>query len=165
MPIPETITCQIVRPDRLLYEGQVESLVLVARTGEIGVWPGHASEIVALGDGIVRLHLAPKGSGVTKKVVVSGGYAEITSGLVVILADHARDIDDIEADVVMRTREQAVAHRDSLVPTDHRRAYYNNKIAWCDLLLRQVGIDVSTDAPQVGAPVAHAEEPSGGRAQ
>ena len=55
MPIPETITCQIVRPDRLLYEGQVESLVLVARTGEIGVWPGHASEIVALGLSLIHI--------------------------------------------------------------------------------------------------------------
>ncbi len=41
------LTCQFVRPDKLLYEGTVESLILPA-DGEYGVWPGHALEIIAL---------------------------------------------------------------------------------------------------------------------
>ena len=51
------LNCQFVRPDRLLYEGPVASLILVAHSGELGVWPGHAPEICSLGDGVVRLHL------------------------------------------------------------------------------------------------------------
>lgn len=129
------ITCQFVRPDRLLYEGQVESLVLVTPSGELGVWPLHAPEIVALGDGVVRLNLLEEKGGGTAKVIVSGGYAEIANDLVIVLADHARRSDDIEPDVVSATREQAVADRDALDPNDHRRAYYENKIRWCDLLL------------------------------
>ena len=129
------ITCQFVRPDRLLYEGQVASLVLVTRTGELGVWPLHAPEIVALGDGIVRLNLREEDGGGVVKVLVSGGYAEIENDLVIILADHARRTDDIEEDAVRATRAKAEADRDALAADDHRRAYYDNKIAWCDLLL------------------------------
>ncbi len=135
------ITCQFVRPDRLLYEGQVESLVLVTPTGELGVWPLHAPEIVALGDGVVRLNLLEENGGGTAKVIVSGGYAEIANDLVIVLADHARRSDDIEPDVVSATREQAVADRDALDPNDHRRAYYENKIRWCDLLLEHAVTD------------------------
>ena len=62
--------------------------------------------------------------------------AEITPNHVIILADHARRTDDIEVDVVERTRGKAVASRDELPEGDGRRAYYENKIAWCDLLLR-----------------------------
>ena len=51
------LTCQFVRPDKLLYEGTVESLILASADGEYGVWPGHAPEIIALGDGVVRLHM------------------------------------------------------------------------------------------------------------
>ncbi|MBQ9315657.1 MAG: ATP synthase F1 subunit epsilon [Atopobiaceae bacterium] len=131
-----TITCQFVRPDRLLFEGEVASLVLVTPTGELGVWPGHAPEICALGNGVVRLHRLPEDGGATVEVIISGGYVEITPHQVIVLADHARRSDDIDADVVNETRDKAVASRDALPAGDGRRAYYDNKIAWCDLLLR-----------------------------
>ena len=130
------ITCQFVRPDRLLYEGDVASMVLVTPTGELGVWPGHSPLICALGNGMGRLHRLPEAGGETVSVIVSGGYAEITPDQVIILADHARRADDIEPDVVNATRDKAVASRDALPEGDGRRAYYENKIAWCDLLLQ-----------------------------
>lgn len=135
------ITCQIVRPDRLMYEGPLASLVLVTATGELGVWPGHSPEICALGNGVVRLHRRPEDGGATVKVIISGGYAEITPDQVIILADHARRSDDIEPPVVLETREKAAASRDTLPPDDSRRAYYDNKIAWCDLLLQHAAED------------------------
>ena len=133
-----SITCQFVRPDRLLYEGEVASIVLVTASGELGVWPGHAPEICALGNGVVRLNtLSTVGSpGETVKVIISGGYVEITPNRVIVLADHARRSDDIDVDVVKKTRDKAVASRDALPEDDSRRAYYDNKIAWCDLLLQ-----------------------------
>ena len=130
------ILCQFVRPDRLLFEGPVASLVLATYTGELGVWPGHAAEICALGDGVVRLHRLPEDGGDTVRVIISGGYAEIANDTVIILADHARRADDIDPDVVKRTREKAVADMQAIPEDDHRRAYYENKVAWCDLLLR-----------------------------
>ena len=131
------LTCQFVRPDRLLYEGPVSSLILVTHSGELGVWPGHAAEICSLGDGIVRLHQTPEDGGGEKRVIISGGYAEINPEGVIILADHARDVDDIDPDTVRRTRQKAFDLRDQLEEGDHRRAYYDNKIKWCNLLLKQ----------------------------
>lgn len=131
-----TITCQFVRPDRLLYEGEVASMVLVTPTGELGIWPGHAPLICALGNGVVRLNRLEADGGGTVKVIISGGYAEIAGKRVIVLADHARRSDDIEVPVVRETREKAVSTRDALAPDDSRRAYYDNKIAWCDLLLQ-----------------------------
>lgn len=133
-----TITCQFVRPDRLLYEGEVASMVLVTATGELGVWPGHAPEICALGNGVVRLNTLSKAGSPseTVKVIISGGYVEITPNRVIVLADHARRSDDIDVEVVKKTRGKAVASRDALPEDDSRRAYYDNKIAWCDLLLQ-----------------------------
>ena len=42
------LTCQFVRPDRLLYEGNFASLILSTIYGELGFWPGHDPEIFAL---------------------------------------------------------------------------------------------------------------------
>ncbi|WP_455137110.1 ATP synthase F1 subunit epsilon [Thermophilibacter sp.] len=132
------LNCQFVRPDRLLYEGPVANLVLVTYAGELGVWPGHAPEIVALGDGVVRIRRRPEDGGEEFDVVVSGGYAEIDNDGVIILADHARRSDDIDAEVVRRTRDEAIEQRDALDDGDHRAAYYERKIRWCNLLLKQV---------------------------
>ena len=128
--------CQFVRPDRLLFAGDVHHLVLVAELGEIGVWPGHAPEICALGSGVVRLTLPDSDGGGVVNIIVMGGYAEISNDTVIVLADHARREDDIEPDVVQQTKDEAIAKRDAFKEGDHRRAYYEEKIAWCDLLLR-----------------------------
>ena len=132
------LTCQFVRPDRSLFEGPVASLVLVTYAGELGVWPGHASEIVALGDGVVRITRRAQEGGGEYDVVVSGGYAEIDKDEVIILADHARRADDIDPDTVRETRDEAIEHLDQIDEGDHRRAYYEGKIRWCNLLLKQV---------------------------
>lgn len=132
------LTCQFVRPDRLLFEGSVQSLVLVTVSGELGVWPGHAAEICALGDGVVRLNMREEDGGGIVHVIVSGGYAEINGEEVIILADHARRSDDIEPDVVRDTREAAFDARNALPERDSRRAYYDEKIRWCNLLLKHV---------------------------
>lgn len=132
------ITCRFVRPDRLLFEGRVKSLVLLTPTGELGVWPGHAAEICALGDGVVRLNLLDEDGGGEQRIVISGGYAEINANVVIVLADHARDVNDIDPDVVRETREKAFAEKRKIGEDNHRRAYYDNKIKWCNLLLKQV---------------------------
>lgn len=131
------LNVQFVRPDRALYEGPAASLVLVTYAGELGVYPGHAAEIVALGDGVVRMKLTEAEGGGNRDVVVSGGYAEIDHDQVIILADHARRTDDIDVDVVRSTRDESIDLLDKCAEGDHRRAYYENKINWCNLLLKQ----------------------------
>lgn len=132
------ISYQIVRPDKLMHEGEATSIVLVTKSGELGVLPGHAREICALGDGIVRIMHEPDDTGATQsRVVVSGGYAEITGDMVIVLADHARDVDDIDPKVVSDTRAQAEEELSKLPAGDSRRAYFDSKIVWCDLLLAE----------------------------
>ena len=132
------LNCQFVRPDRQLFEGPVANLVLVTYAGELGVWPGHAPEVVALGDGVVRIRRRPEDGGGEYDVVVSGGYAEIDNDEVIILADHARRADDIDPEKVRETRDEALEELDRIEEGNHRRAYFENKVRWCNLLLKQV---------------------------
>ena len=136
-----TLTCEIVRPDKLLYRGEAASVILAARAGELGIFPKHGAEISALGDGVMRINL-PDGS--QRRVVIMGGYAEVANDRLIVLATHARNIDDIEPETVVRTRDGAARLRDSLAAGDHRRAYYDEKIRWCELLLAEAsGVGVS----------------------
>ncbi len=138
------LNCRFVRPDQLLYEGPVANLILVTYAGELGVWPGHAPEIVALGDGVVRMRRRPEDGGGEYSIIVSGGYAEISGDEVIILADHARRSDDIDPDVVRRTRDEAIEMLDGVSEGDHRSAYYERKIRWCNLLLKQAAGNAET---------------------
>lgn len=131
-----SIGYRIVRPDKLLHEGDAASLTLVARTGEIGVLPGHAKEICALGRGICRIQHEQDDEGNTEtRIAIFGGYAEITEDEVIVLADHARDVDDIYPEIVVQTRQEAEAELNKLPARDSRRVYFEQKMEWCDLLI------------------------------
>lgn len=132
----DSIHLSIVRPDRLVWEGDVHHVILSTMHGEMGIWPLHGPEIVALGSGVIRVHREAEGAP-AGKVIVQGGYAEISDDELIVLADHARRTDDVEPSVVKLTRRQAAERRDTLPEgEEHRAAYYDNKIAWCDLLLK-----------------------------
>ncbi len=132
------IHCQFVRPDRLIFEGDVDHLILVTESGELGIWPKHAPLIAALGNGVVRMHMPEGASDKEMDVIVSHGYVEVCDDTVTVLANHARRTDDIEPEVVQKTKAIAEAKRDAIPVGDHRRAFYDDKIAWCDLLLAHV---------------------------
>lgn len=132
----DTLHFEIVRPDKLLHEGEATSVVVIAPSGEVGILPGHDSEIMTLGGGIMRVQHLPNEHGATQtRVVIKGGYAEISSDAVTILANHARDIDDIYPEEVKRTQEETARELAKFPASDSRRPYYEEKYEWCDLLL------------------------------
>ena len=130
-----TLTLRIVRPDRLVWEGEVDHVILTTHTGEMGVWPLHAPAICALGDGVFRVHVDPDDKE-DYRVIISGGYAEITEHEVIVLANHARLSTDVRRDSIDRTIAKAQAELEKLDPTSDRRAYWEEKIAWQNLLLQ-----------------------------
>ena len=97
----------------------------------------HILGLEALGDGVVRIRRTPEDGGGEFDVVVSGGYAEIDREGVIILADHARRTDDIDVETVRRTRDKALDALDEMEEGDYRAAYYEKKVRWCNLLLKQ----------------------------
>ncbi|MBQ3338713.1 MAG: ATP synthase F1 subunit epsilon [Atopobiaceae bacterium] len=129
------LTVQFVRPDRLMYEGPVASVILATPKGELGIWPGRRPIICALGDGVVRINRLEENGGGTVRVVVSGGYAEVDHDTVIILADHARRTDDIDRAQTEGLLADARAKLASLDPDDNRSAYWSQKVKWWTMLL------------------------------
>ncbi|MBQ6395731.1 MAG: ATP synthase F1 subunit epsilon [Atopobiaceae bacterium] len=130
------ITVQFVRPDRLMFEGPVESVVLITPRGELGVGPGRAPLNCALGDGVVRLNRREEDGGGVRRVIISGGYAEVSNDTVIILADHARLDDDVDPAVVHEMLVEANRMLAELDDDDNRVPYWENRVKWCNLLLK-----------------------------
>jgi F-type H+-transporting ATPase subunit epsilon len=80
---------EIVSPEKLLLSRPVDMVVIPAAEGEIGVLPQHAPMIVMLRGGTIRLY---ENSQVVDRLFVTGGFAEITTTRVTVLATEATPI-------------------------------------------------------------------------
>jgi len=98
---------RIVTPLRPLVDAEVSELVAPGSEGEFGVLPRHVTFLASLKPGV----LAWTEGAVRKRVVVSGGYAEVRQDVVTILADDAQFPEEVDS---ARARNDVVALQEEL---------------------------------------------------
>ena len=106
-----TVQCNIVSADESLFSGAVEMVVATGSLGELGINAGHAPLLSDLKPGPVRVI---KEAGEEEIFFLSGGYLEVQSNAISILADtavRANDIDEAAAAEAVKTAEQAIANQ------------------------------------------------------
>jgi F-type H+-transporting ATPase subunit epsilon len=74
---------EIVTPDKLVVNAAVEKVQIPGKNGYLGVLPKHAPLITELAVGEIRYSL----NGVTKRLAVAKGLAEVLPDRVTILAE------------------------------------------------------------------------------
>jgi F-type H+-transporting ATPase subunit epsilon len=83
----------LVSPEKLLFSGEVEQVDVPGAEGDFGVLAGHAPMVTTLRPGILTV----KGSGGDQKIVVLGGFAEVSAeGALTVLADTADAVESID---------------------------------------------------------------------
>ena len=100
---PETLTLEIVTPERLALSEPVLEVVLPSLEGYMGVRPGHASLLARLDVG----EISYRTDAGEKHLAVSGGFAEVLEGGVSILAETAELAEEIDVERAHRSRERA----------------------------------------------------------
>lgn len=94
---------EIVTPEKKVLDEPVDSVTVPTASGEIGILPNHAPLISALKSGI----LSYTTKGTTDKLVVSGGFVEVSTDQVSILTDIAERSDEIDTAAARADREAA----------------------------------------------------------
>lgn len=94
---------KIVTPERIILEEDVDQVTLPTVEGEITVLAGHVPLISALKSGEI---VAKKGDEYIPMAVV-GGFIEVKSGEVAVLADFAEHVADISEDVIAKAKTRA----------------------------------------------------------
>jgi F-type H+-transporting ATPase subunit epsilon len=94
----------IATPEKMLFDAEVESIVVPAVTGEMGVLTGHHPVIAQLSLGAIKIKLADSSETV---VFISSGYLEVNNNNATILADQAENIDEIAAEQAKAARQKA----------------------------------------------------------
>ena len=97
------IQLEIVTPEKKVVETTASSVTVPTARGEIGILPNHAPLISSLRSGV----LSYKEGSETQKIVVSGGFVEVSGDKVSILADIAESREEIDVDSARNQLDEA----------------------------------------------------------
>src|SRR5215475_14211883 len=87
-----TFHFDLVSPEEVVFSGEVEHVVVPGFEGEFGVLAGHAPLVSMLKPGILTvLEHAP-----AKRIVVGGGFAEVNSEGLTVLAELAVPVEEFD---------------------------------------------------------------------
>lgn len=131
-----SLSCDIVTPEAKLMSEDFYMVIVPGVEGEMGFLQGHAPLVSALADGTVRLR---KQAGDKERVIaLQGGYVEVTGEKVIILADRACPIEEIDVEAVRAEREEMLRQLEALSADDAGRPTLEGALAWCDVRLKAV---------------------------
>jgi F-type H+-transporting ATPase subunit epsilon len=87
-----TLHFELVSPQKLVFSGEVEQVDVPGAEGDFGVLAGHAPMVSTLRPGILTVF----SGGNAQKIVVLGGFAEVSAEGLTVLADVAEAVEDID---------------------------------------------------------------------
>jgi F-type H+-transporting ATPase subunit epsilon len=91
-----TFHFDLVSPEKLLFSGDVEQVDVPGIEGDFGVLAGHAPLVTTLRPGILTV----RGASGAEKIVVLGGFAEVSAEGLTVLADMAEAVEDFDRSVI-----------------------------------------------------------------
>lgn len=100
----KTFNCSVLTPEAQVVDGDVESVVLPAHDGEIGILFSRAPLLCKLGAGRLRLR---KGSE-EQAWFVDGGFAQVIDNKVTVLTQRALRPEEMSADEAQGRLEEAL---------------------------------------------------------
>jgi F-type H+-transporting ATPase subunit epsilon len=112
---------EIVTPERLLFSEEIESLVIPAERGYLGVLAGHAPLLCSLQPGVITI----RGDKGERHYSTSGGFMEVTPGKAVLLtesAEEATTIDIPRAEECKKRAQERLASADKAVDKERAQA-------------------------------------------
>ena len=87
-----TFHFELVSPDKISFSGEVDQVDVPGAEGDFGVLAGHAPLIALLRPGLMTV----SAGGEKTKLVVLGGFAEVGSDGLTVLADVAASLEDFD---------------------------------------------------------------------
>ena len=103
-----TFQFDLVSPEKLLFSGEVTQVDVPGSEGDFGVLAGHAPIVTTLRPGILVVYR----DGGELRVVVNGGFAEVSPTGMTVLADMAVPRDEFDPTVlagVIKDTEEDIA--------------------------------------------------------
>lgn len=105
-----TFTFELVSPERVLFSGDVDAVVLPATEGDMTILAGHSPVMTALKTGFLVVTSTP-GNG--RRVLVRGGFADVNQNGLTVLAERALPEEELTQDILDQEILTAEMHYDA----------------------------------------------------
>lgn len=114
--MPESITFDLISPERILFSGPARMVTIPGEAGEFGVLPSHMPLLSALKPGVLSVEI--DGESAVRRLFVAGGFADVTPGRCVVLAEESVPVEtldraEIEAGLRVLQEDRSVAVKDA----------------------------------------------------
>lgn len=96
----------VLTPNRIVWDSEVQEIILSTNSGQIGVLPNHAPIATAVDIGILRIRLNDE----WLTMALLGGFARIGNNEIIILVNDAEKGSDIDPQEAQETLELAEAN-------------------------------------------------------
>ena len=93
----EKLHFELVSPEKLLKSADVDMVVVPGTEGDFGVLPKHAPLVSTLRTGIIEVHNDSE----AEKLLVVGGFAEVNSEGLIILAEIVRPLAEVDRETYL----------------------------------------------------------------
>ncbi|WP_413990293.1 F0F1 ATP synthase subunit epsilon [Labrys okinawensis] len=87
---------ELVTPEKLLFSGPVDSVVVPGTEGDFEVLPLHAPLMSTIRPGVIVMR--EPGAAAPRRLFVRGGFADVNPAGLTILAEQAVAVEDLTAD-------------------------------------------------------------------
>jgi F-type H+-transporting ATPase subunit epsilon len=129
------MTLKIVTPEKVIYDGEIDELIIPTVTGEIAVLPHHIDLLTEVAAGEMTI----KHKGKEQHVAVTGGFLQIENNTLTLLSNYAIKSEEIDAKKAAEAQKRAeeklkkkvdLSERDfAIAEADMRRAILELKIS------------------------------------
>ena len=130
--MPGTMICEIVTPEKMLYSAEASFVAVPATEGEIGFMYMRSPVMSTLNSGEVRIK--PQDNDTVLRFAIAGGYVEADGHKVVVLANRAVNIADVDPTLL---KERIISFEQALTASeadDPERTFKNSELEWYTLL-------------------------------
>jgi F-type H+-transporting ATPase subunit epsilon len=97
-----TLHFELVSPQKLVFSGEVDQVDVPGAEGDFGVLAGHAPTVTTVRPGILTVFTGGK----AEKIVVLGGFAEVSDKGLTVLADIAESVEDLDRALLAKHMEE-----------------------------------------------------------
>lgn len=127
-----TLTCDIVTPETKLYSHDCYMVVVPGVEGTMGFLEDHAPLVSTLKDGVVRV--LSDADTISHRYAMQGGYVEVSGKKVIVLADRAIEVEDINREQAKQKLADAEAKLAGDIDDEAVRVMLQQDLTWYKLL-------------------------------
>jgi F-type H+-transporting ATPase subunit epsilon len=134
-----TLNLRVMAPNRIVWNSEIQEIILSTNSGQIGILPNHAPLLTALDIGVVKIRLKEQWS----TMALMGGFAMIENNQMTILVNEAEKANEID---LQEARDAFAKAKNNLTQAEGKKQVIEANLAFkrAKARLEAININVST---------------------